>query len=91
MTNIMMGSPHSEKQISILIFLLNKIHVEQFNTKKLDEILDLFVVIYLKCTQAVQLTFVDDIDKCMQLIKEASNKIFVERTFKYKVVLHGLH
>jgi hypothetical protein len=37
------------------------------------------------------LTFVDDIDKCIQLIKEASNKIFVERTFKYKVVLHGLH
>ena len=51
--------------------LLNKIVVEQFNNHKMDEILDLFVVIYLKCSQAVQLTFVDDIDKCMHLIRES--------------------
>lgn len=69
--NILTGSPNSEKQINILIFLLRKINVEQFPNKKMDEILNLFVVVYLKCSPAVQLTFVDDIDKCMCFIREA--------------------
>ena len=68
--SIMTGSPHSEKQVNVLIFLLRKINVESFNNDRMDEILNLFVVIYLKCSQSVQLTFVDDIDKVIQLIKE---------------------
>ena len=50
MANIMMGSSRTDKQISILVYLINKVHLEAFSTKKLEEILDLFVVIYLKCS-----------------------------------------
>lgn len=39
----------------------------------------------------MQLTLVDDIDKCLLSIKEAQEKVFVEGTFTYKLFFHGLH
>ena len=57
----------------------------------MDELLKMFVVIYLKCSQAVQLTFVNDIDLCMHMIKEKTDKLFVENSFVYKVLLSGIH
>lgn len=57
----------------------------------MDEILNLFVIIYLKCSKAVQLTFINDIDLCMQMIKEAQEKLFIERHFEYKVMMPGIH
>lgn len=42
----------------------------------MDQILDLFVLIYLKCSPAVQLNFIDDIDKCIKLILEDKSAIF---------------
>ena len=56
----------------------------------MDQLLDLFVVIYLKTSQSVQLTFVDDIDKMMHLIKENQKAIFVEKKFTWKIVAYGL-
>lgn len=57
----------------------------------MDELLKMFVVIYLKCSQAVQLTFVNDIDLLMHMIKEKTDKLFVENTFVFKVLLTGIH
>jgi len=91
MINLMTGSPHSDKQINSLIFLLRKINVEQFPNKKMDEILNLFVVVYLKCSPAVQLTFVDDIDKCMCFIRESQQKLFIERAFEYNAIFYGIY
>lgn len=91
MINFLTGSPNSEKMISILIFILNKIHIESFSNSKMDELLNLIVVIYLKCSKAVQLTFINDIDMCMQMIREAQEKLFVEKVFEYKVMLPGIH
>lgn len=48
--NIMMGSPTSEKLVTVLTTLLNKLVIESFDNYKMMEILDLFVVIYLKCS-----------------------------------------
>ena len=46
--DILCGSSRSDKQISILVYLLNNIQVESFSDHKMDEILNLFLVIYLK-------------------------------------------
>ena len=91
MINFLTGSPNSEKMITILSTILNKIHIEQFTNQKMEEILNLFVIIYLKCSKAVQLTFINDIDLCMHLIKEAQEKLFVEKHFEYKVMMPGIH
>ena len=91
MINFLTGSPSSEKMITILSTILSKIHIEQFTNQKMDEILNLFVIIYLKCSKAVQLTFINDIDLCMQMIKEAQEKLFIERHFEYKVMMPGIH
>jgi hypothetical protein len=50
MWNIMMGSQNNDKQTKILKYWLQKIHVETFQNERMDEILELFVLIYLKCT-----------------------------------------
>lgn len=91
MMNIMMGSPHSEKQVNILIFILTKITVETFPNDKMDEILNLFVVVYLKCSREVQLTFVDDIDKLMQFVKEGQEKIFVQKEFTFNAMFYSIY
>ena len=92
MVSIMTGSPQSDKQVNILIFLLQKINVEKFDNDKMDEILNLFLVIYLKCSQAVKLTFVDDIDKVIQLIRDdvKDKKIFFNTIQTYNVMFCGL-
>jgi hypothetical protein len=57
----------------------------------MDQLLDLFVVIYLKTSQSVQLTLVDDIDKMMHIIKENQKAIFVEKKFTWKITALGLY
>lgn len=73
--------------VNILVFLLGKIQVETFENRKMDEILNLFVVVYLKCSQAVQLTLLDDIDRCIVLIRHSQEQIIVEKTFSYILLL----
>lgn len=73
--------------VNILVFLLGKIQVEPFENRKMDEILNLFVVVYLKCSQAVQLTLLDDIDRCIVLIRHSQEQIIVEKTFSYILLL----
>ena len=90
MISILMGSPKTEKQISILVFWIDKIHNDNFLSEQMDQLLDLFVVIYLKCTKSVQLTLVDDIDRMMVLIKDSQKSIFIEKKFAWKTVIHGL-
>ena len=83
MINIMTGSPQQDKLVNILVFLLHKIQVETFENRKMDEILNLFVVVYLKCSQAVQLTLLEDIDRSVAIIRHSQEKIIVEQTFSF--------
>lgn len=52
--------------------ILRKIHIQEFEDKEMDALLDLFIVVYYKCSQEVQLTLLDDIDKCMSMISECN-------------------
>ena len=53
--------------------------------------MQLLVVIYLKCSQAVQLTFIEDIDIVIKLIRENKQTIFAEGKMAYRIVFHNLH
>lgn len=91
MISVLQGSSHSPKQINILVSLLRKLTIEQYSHQKMDEILDLFVVLYLKCSRDVQLTFLDDIDKMYLMIVESQQQIFVERKFQQKLCFFGMY
>lgn len=93
MISVLNGSPHTEKQINILTYLLGKIKVEQYTNSKMEEILNLFVVLYLKCKREVQITFLDDIDKIFVLLQEEKTKqqVFVDKTFKFKIAFQGVY
>lgn len=47
--SIIMGCPKTDNQISIVEFWLKKIQMETFTFNKMEELLQLFVTIYLKC------------------------------------------
>jgi len=91
MMNLMMGSPSSKNQVNVLMRLLEKINIGDFPSKKMDEILNLFVVVYLKCSQAVQLTFVDDIDKVLMFIREDIQKVIIDKKFTYQAVFYSIY
>lgn len=63
-----MGCPKTPNQINIVVFWLKKLKEENLNEYKIEEILNLFVILYLKCSKEIQLTLVDDIDKSIEFI-----------------------
>lgn len=67
--------------------ILKKIHFEDFGHKEMDALLDLFIVVYYKCNQEVQLTLLDDIDKCMSLISEANQFKGLRRDSRFTFTL----
>jgi hypothetical protein len=48
-----MGCPKTQNRISIVEFWLKKIKEEIIEPRKMEEVLNLFVIIYLKCPQEV--------------------------------------
>lgn len=56
----------------------------------LDDLLQLFVVLFLKSEESVKVTVLFDLDNIFKIIKEAETKIFVDRTFKYNILFYGI-
>lgn len=56
----------------------------------MDDILRLFVVLYLKSNTAVKITIMEDLDNIFLLIKGAETKLFVDGAFKYKIFFHAI-
>ena len=57
----------------------------------MDALLDLFIVVYYKCSQEVQLTLLDDIDKCMSLVSNSDSRIMHTGDFKHVIVFIELY
>mgnify|MGYP001150961611 CR=1 FL=1 len=57
----------------------------------MEELLNLFVIIYLKCSQEVQLTLVDDVDKCIEFIQGDQEAIFKNKKFTFNLIFMGLY
>ena len=53
--------------------------------------LNLFIVVYLKCSKAVQLSFLDDLDKITKMIKDDFKNQFVQKKFCYSILFANMH
>ena len=53
MQSVLYGCPRTNRQINILTMILRKIYIQEFEDKEMDALLDLFIVVYYKCSQEV--------------------------------------
>ena len=47
-------------------------------------------MLFLKSEEAVKVTVLQDLDAVFMMIKQAETKIFVDRSFKYKIFFQGI-
>lgn len=60
------------------------------DSNAMESILELFVVMYLKSSDAVKIILFEDLLTVFDFIRQAETRIFVDREFKYKIWFHGL-
>ena len=56
----------------------------------MDDLLELFVVLFLKSDEAVKVTLLVDIQNVFHILKQNETRIFVDRLFKYKILFYGI-
>jgi hypothetical protein len=73
------GSSKSQKVINLIWSFLQYMSLNYISKPLMDELLKLFVVLYLKSSMAVKLTLMEDLDNIFILIKTAETKLFVDK------------
>lgn len=56
----------------------------------MDDILRLFVVLYLKSNTALKIALMEDLESIFIFIKEAETKLFVDGKFKFKIFFNSI-
>ena len=84
MTYIVMGSSKSNKNSNIIARLLGSMGVHILNKEMIDDLLQLFMVLFLKSEEVVKVAFLQDLTEIFQALKETETKIFVDKKFSYK-------
>jgi cystathionine beta-lyase/cystathionine gamma-synthase len=64
--------------------------INKISKDLMNELLQLFVVLYLKSNNSLKLTILEDLEKIFLLIKEHETKIFVDGTFKQIILFPGI-
>ena len=88
--NMLTGSSKSQRGVNLIWYFLRYMALNNIAKDLMDDILKLFVVLYLKSNNAVKLTIMEDLDNIFLLIKGAETKLFVDGAFKYKIFFHGI-
>ena len=78
---------HSAKLFKYFFKFLDQ---QDLNRDLLDDLLQLFVVLFLKSEESVRVTVLEDLDKVFNLLKRNETKIFVDSYYKYKVFFFGI-
>jgi hypothetical protein len=68
--NILAGSTKSDKIINILFYFLKYLSLNTISKELMDEMLNLFVMIYLKSNRPLQKAIIGDIETIFVLVKE---------------------
>lgn len=71
-------------------FFFKFLDQQDLNRDLLDDLLQLFVVLFLKSEESVRVTVLEDLDKVFNLLKRNETKIFVDGNYKYKVFFFGI-
>ena len=56
----------------------------------LDDLLQLFVVLFLKSEESVQVSVMSDLDAIFNLLKSRETSIFIDKNFSYKVIFFNV-
>lgn len=83
---MVMGSPKSIKIVNHIWHLLKNMEVMKINEDMMDEVMRLFVVVYLKSENSIKFALMDDIDRAFKFIKDDEAKIIVDQVFKYQFI-----
>jgi hypothetical protein len=77
--NIIAGSSSkSDKIINILIYFLKYLSLNTIGKDVQDDMLNLFVMIYLKASRPLQRAVIDDLETIFFLIKEQETALFID-------------
>lgn len=88
--SMLTGNAKNQRSINLIWYFLQYMALNTIAKNLMDDILRLFVVMYLKSSNAVKLTIIEDLDNIFLLIKGAETKLFVDGAFKYKIFFHGI-
>lgn len=79
-----------KKSATFFKYFFKFLEEQDLNKELLDDLLQLFVVLFLKSEESVQVTVLEDLEKVFNLLKRNETKIFVDRNYKYKVFFFGI-
>ena len=71
-------------------YLMKFLEDQSLDKDLFDDLLQLFLVLFLKSEEAVKVTMLQDLDNVFIFLKQAETKIFVDRRFNYKVFFYGI-
>ena len=63
---------------------------KKLDKELLDDLLELFVVLFLKSDEAVKVTLLVDIQNIFLILKQNETRIFVDKHFKYRILFYGI-
>lgn len=72
------------------MYILKYLSIHEINKGLQDDMLNLFVIIFLKGSLCLQRAVIGDLETIFMLIKEQETSIFVDRKFKYKILFSQL-
>ena len=71
-------------------YFLKFLEDQKLNKDLLDDLLQLFVVLFLKSEESVKVIVLQDLDAIFKMMKHNQTKIFVDHSFKYKIFIYGI-
>ena len=89
-----MGSSKSMNNANIVMYFLRYMNEDEFGEDykdMIDDLLQLFMVLFLKSDEAVKVSFLIDLTAVFQSLKENATKIFVDRSFTYSILFFRLN
>lgn len=89
--NIVGGTSTSGKLVNIMTFMFKSLSIQQLKRHLLDDIINMFVMLYLKSNLALKKALVTDLENIFLLIKQKETFIFVDRKFKLKIMFHCIN
>lgn len=84
--NILMGSPKNIKIAKTIWWFLKYMELNVISKDLMDEVLKLFVVMYLKSASSIKVALQEDLENVFVYLKDKETKIIVDRVFKYQLM-----
>lgn len=74
-----------------MIFVLKSLSIHNLSKDLMDDIINLFVMLYLKSNQTLKRALITDLENAFILVKDKETSIFVDKKFAYKIFFHNIN